>query len=94
LGATLGVNIVADVAAYVAGVLLLLLLFDIWLHYRKRRSKKAGDLENPGELPAMHEIGSLVSVSFYSSARIVVVLTMGRKVIRKPFERFTPRKIE
>jgi hypothetical protein len=90
-----GATLEAIIAANVAGVLLLLLLFDIWRRHRKRRSKKDGDRENPGVLPPIHfEISSLVSASFYPSARIIVVLTMRRKVIRKPFKRFIPRKLE
>jgi hypothetical protein len=74
----------------VAVVLLLLLFFNIWRRYRKRGS----DLENPRVAPDLFdEVCDPVSASFYPSARIVVVLTMGRKVILKEFER-TSRKLD
>ena len=86
---TLGGIIAAGVA-----VLLLLLLFVYIRHRRKRRSKKAGDLENRKFLLAGHERSGPGSVSFHPSTVIAVVLTMGRKVVRKSFERFTPKQFE
>lgn len=56
-----------------ASVAVALLLFCLWRRRRKRRRKKAGDLENGGFLLASHDIGGIVSVSFYPSARIAVV---------------------
>lgn len=90
-----GVSLGVIIAENFVVVLLLLLLLDTWRRYHKQRSIKAGDLENPRVLPGIYdEVCSLVSGSFYPSARIVVVLTMGRKVIRKQFKQFIPRNFE
>ena len=82
------------IAASVAVVLLLLFPFYLRRRRRKRRSKRASDPENRGFLLASHERGGHGSVSFYPSARIAVVLMIGRKVVHKPFNRFTPKKFE
>jgi len=75
-----------------AVVLLLFLPFYLRRRRRKRRSKRAGDLGNRGFLQAGHDKRQLWECV---SARIAVILRLGRKVVRKlVLERFTPKKFE